>query len=491
MARRTLLALTLVLPFLAFSVQPPAAAVTTCLPDTPLAPVHAATAASPMGLRTTPDTTLPQLERLPDGTEKASEFAVIGSIAYVVGAFSGVLDRNGIRHARAGAFAVNLDTGALLPWAPRLTGGGTQGVTIHPDCTGTSLYVGGEFKAVNNVPRQYAARVAAYGAADTASAVLPWNPRPNKPVEWITALGAGRAHLVLAGKMTTVAGQPRTGLASVHRDTGTPDEWLRVTLDQADPAGPLMVHRIEGSPAGPYAGQWAVAVGNFGRASHWPNPPTTHRRIITISTNEPRAYVSSWNAEPHVRSEPSGGNTDCSNMFGNPERDVRWARDGLTWYTASTGAPRVRPTICDTVSAWDGRTMGGTRAPIWQQFTGGDSVSGLAVGPTSLFTFGHMRWLNNPPTPGLVVTPCNDDVPPYKLTSGWAGYDCAGPTAVVRQGMGEINKNGTVTPYRWVRSREAAMNVVAAVVPQGLLVASDGTSVQGITRRGLFLIRYA
>lgn len=130
---------------------------------------------------------------------------------FVGGSFDDVsgVAREGLAHIRA--------DGSLDAWSPAVNGSvGCMALG------GSTLYVGGSFSSVGGVPRQSLAAVDV-----TTGAVLPWNPNPSRtsPGAWIRQVVVGGPNVYFAGDFVTVAGQPRTRLAAASRATGLPSAF--------------------------------------------------------------------------------------------------------------------------------------------------------------------------------------------------------------------------------------------------------------------------
>ncbi len=195
---------------------------------------------------------------------------VVGRTVYVAGSFAAVRPFGaaaGVNTTpRANLLAYNIDTGALLNWAPSLDAQ-ARAITASPDgkriyvagdfskvdgqwrlhvaafdtatgalvsgfaptlssnalavaATNTTVYVGGEFNSAASVtggalvPR---AKVAAFAATD--GTLLDFNPNANDSVASMTVLKDG-SKVVLGGRFTTLGGAAAYGLGWVDPTTG-------------------------------------------------------------------------------------------------------------------------------------------------------------------------------------------------------------------------------------------------------------------------------
>ncbi|HKQ57276.1 MAG TPA: hypothetical protein VJY35_05370 [Candidatus Eisenbacteria bacterium] len=111
--------------------------------------------------------------------------------------------------------AINIAT-PTVAWTATPTG--TESEMIVDNST---LYVGGNFTAMNGQPRTC---LAAFDI--TNGTLLPWNPVANSTV---LALKVSGSTLYVGGAFTTIGGQPRLSLASLDLATGTPTDWNPTT----------------------------------------------------------------------------------------------------------------------------------------------------------------------------------------------------------------------------------------------------------------------
>jgi PKD repeat protein len=135
---------------------------------------------------------------------------------------------------RSNFLAYDLETGALLDYAPSFNGQ-VRSLAASPD--GTRLYVGGDFTTVNGVRKE---RVAAF---DVASGALDasFSPEPNKSV---IDLSASATTVYLAGAFVSVGDHERQKFAAVDAQTGALQPWAPVPAT----GGPT-VNRNKGNAA--------------------------------------------------------------------------------------------------------------------------------------------------------------------------------------------------------------------------------------------------
>jgi hypothetical protein len=374
--------------------------------------------------------------------------------------------------------AFNAVTGAPTSFAPNVDG---EVFTIAPSCTGTLLFMGGNFHHVNGAVRNYAAKVSV-----STSALATWNPNPNGIVEDMSIM---RGHLVVDGSFTKIGGANRTNMASLSQTAaaGTADNWLNISVTGHDPAGPQKIRKI----AANHRGTYAVMIGNFNTVGG-----VAHRRMAMLKLTDARAVLTPWATPLTASKNNADAGTDCSRAFPNPERDVDWTPGDTQFWVASTGGAHSG-SICDALSKWSGTATASTNPnarPMAIQYTGGDSITGVAATTYSVFTAGHNRWADNPPIyPFKPVTPCS----PTRSTTGSAGYNCWNPpsmggTSVDRPGMFEVNvSNAKATPWNPTKSRQRGMHVAMMITPQGLWIGSDANYVAGQPHNDIVLMPFA
>ena len=129
-----------------------------------------------------------------------------GPTVYVGGEFNTVTDAKGNTYNRSGAAAVDVRTGAVLPWNPRV-----RGEVRDLVATRQGVYLVGQFDQVKRQPRRHVARVSLGGPGKLARK---FRPRPNLPVNAVTL---SKKRIYLGGTFSAVNGVPRTKLAAVGR----------------------------------------------------------------------------------------------------------------------------------------------------------------------------------------------------------------------------------------------------------------------------------
>lgn len=146
---------------------------------------------------------------------------------------------------------------------------------------GNTLYVGGIFSKIGAEDRNYLAAIDL-----TTGAILPWNPRVNGVVEDILP---HNNQIFICGEFTTVGGQTRTYLAALDPQTGEPSDWNpifdRPVATLAAQGNLLFVGgsftEINGSPA-PYLAAFEIS---SGLQTSWKPNPDEYVSALEISDN--------------------------------------------------------------------------------------------------------------------------------------------------------------------------------------------------------------
>lgn len=341
-------------------------------------------------------------------------------------------------------FAFNATTGAIdTSFNPNL-GGAVNSL----DTDGTHIYVGGSFGSVGgNSAIRRVVKLTAAGAV-----VGSFNAVPNSAVNEVVVRGSrlyvgGSFSSIRSGTTTTSRGR----LAVLDAATGAVSSSLNVPFagvydPSNDGGGGTVIKRFDVSPDGTRL----VAVGNFATAGGLPRV-----QIAMLDTSGPTATVAPWATNRFDRTR-----NNCARVFDTWMRDVDFAPDGSWFAVNTTGAfagGSNSGTLCDTTTRWETASAG--NEPTWTNYSGGDTLYGVAVTGSAVYVGGHQRWHNNP----------------------FQG-DQAGPGAVPRDGIAALDPvNGM--PLSWNPGRERGVGAQAFfATDQGLWVGSDTNNIGGERR---------
>jgi hypothetical protein len=176
-----------------------------------------------------------------DGRVRAA--VVVGDTVYVGGAFSHALppasapDQTPVPRTRLAA--IDLPTGALLPWDPQANGD-VWALTASPD--GSTIYAGGDFTTIGAATRK---KVAAFLTAD--GLVTSWNAPVGGRVRTILATSDA---VYIGGTFSGVGGKSQPRLARLNTNTGALDTTWRPQVRQI-PAGGFDPSTGEGATCPP------------------------------------------------------------------------------------------------------------------------------------------------------------------------------------------------------------------------------------------------
>ena len=354
---------------------------------------------------------------------------------------SGTFSNTGDDVVRNRIFAFDATSGVIdAAFNPNL-GGAANSLTTD----GTFVYVGGAFSSVGgNSAIKRVVKLTAAGAVVGA-----FNAVPNKVVNEVVVRGS---RLYVGGAFTSVRSSNvttnRGALAALDSTTGAVLASVNVPFTGVyDPAlgGTTNVKRFDVSPDGTRL----AAVGNFGTVGG-----LTRVQIAVLDTGAASATVAPW-----ATNRFDAARNNCASVFDTFMRDVDFAPDGSYFVVTSTGAfagGSGSGTMCDTISRWETASTGND--PSWADYTGGDTLYGVAVTGSAVYIGGHMRWVNNP----------------------FQG-DQAGPGSVPREGIAALDPvNGLPLSWNPGRSRGVGAQAMFAT-SQGLWVGSDTTRLGGET----------
>lgn len=167
-----------------------------------------------------------------------------GSVFYIGGTFTNVINPDGSVVARNRIAAIDASTGYATSWDP---GADNDVVVIVP--SGGVVYIGGAFLNAGGQPRSRAAAIDAGTGAATA-----WDPQPNGTVFTMVLSGTT---MYMGGAFFQIAGTNRFFIGAVDAGTGALLPW--------NPSADNFVFSLAQSGSTIYAGGLFLNVGGFGR----------------------------------------------------------------------------------------------------------------------------------------------------------------------------------------------------------------------------------
>lgn len=360
---------------------------------------------------------------------EVDSIAQVGNLIVMGGNFTQVQNASGgATLNRRSIFAFDKDTGQVsTQFAPDLSGV-VKTVVKGP---GSTVYVGGTFNTANGANAYKIVQL----NVPSGTVVSTFRPgRVNAIVQSVRYVG-GR--LFMGGQFTTVGGQERLRFAELNPTTGAVLS-LDVPLEGTHWGGNTQIYNMDVNPDATKL----VMAGNFTSVG---GQSRTEVAMVDLTTNS----LSSWST---ARYEPR-----CYNVFEFIVRDVEFSPDGSYFVIGSTGGyGSGSPTLCDTVTRWESSASGAGQNPTWINYTGGDSVYSVAVTGSTIYTGGHMRWMNNP-----------------------SRADALGAGGVERTGIAALDPSNGL-PFSWAPGRARGQGVFDMLsTTDGLYIGSDTDRVRG------------
>jgi hypothetical protein len=359
------------------------------------------------------------------------------------GKITQVTSASGAVYTRSNLMAFSGNNGAVYAWAPA-TNGAVRALDLSPD--GRYLYVGGDFTTVGGV----AVRGLFKWDLTTNTRVAGFAPAMNGNVRDLKLVGS---NLLVAGDFTAAGGAARTAMASLNPTTGAATSYLNLGITGTMSTG--MKTSVSKFRVFPNSTR-LVLIGNFTTIS---GRGRRHAAMVYLTSTS--AVLGGWTSTYFYYG--------CSSVWPAWLTDVDVSPDGK-YFALVAGGGAVAGRLCDTVSRWENDPSKGT--PTWMNYTGGDTLRSVAITGAAVYVGGHQRWADNPPSPGVPCT--NDDGTP-----GTAGYNCKGPTAVDRPGIGAISPTtGKALSWNPTRSRGiGASELFVTNTPgiAGLWIGSDNS----------------
>jgi hypothetical protein len=384
----------------------------------------------------------------PSGTARPHVDAIgqAGNTIFAGGFFTRV-EKSGLQYPRGHFFAFDATTGVLratvVPtYVDPVFNNQIWAITTF----GNSVYVGGEFTTVNGIERRGLVKIDALtGAVDLA-----FNP------PWAT----GKVNTLRVWNNRLIAGGGFSGkLRALNLNTGANTGFINLGITNAIPDawGGVSVYDIAISPDNTKL----IATGNFRTVSGQPRT-----RMFIANLDGPSATLDDWYYP--------GFEKPCGTT--NPRRraylqGVDFSPDGTYFVVAATGfavadnadiwpsGSATFHTVCDAVARFN---LDNDQEPVWINYTGGDSLFGVAATGVAVYTQGHNRWMSNP-----------------------FGRDSMGPGAVNRRGLAAVHPaTGALLPWNPNKPAEIGGKVFL-VTETGLWVGSDSRTWRGEPHRGI------
>ena len=319
-------------------------------------------------------------------------------------------------------FAYDPVTGQIdTNFVPQLDG---EVETLAPAPDGTSVFVGGVFANVNGVSNFGLTKL----SVGTGQRVSGFNATTAGRVRDIEVSGNT---LYMGGDIWSVNGVPRARLAAVNATTGALDTSFTVGTT----APRVSVDWVAELAVSPDGSEMTI-VGNFSAVDNQPRA-----QVAVIDLSGPTAQLANWSTDAFGAA--------CSSSFWTYVRDVEYSPDSAYFVIVTTGGPHY-PSLCDSASRWESGQRGAAVAETWVDWTGGDTLTAVAISDVSVYVGGHQRWLNN-----------------------YLGFDSAAAGAVSRPGIGALDPINGV-PLSWNPGKDRGVAVWDLhLSDRGLYVGSD------------------
>ena len=334
-------------------------------------------------------------------------FAEVGNTVLVGGNFTQTrTDASETVVPRSYIFAFDRTTGEITPFNPAING---EVFKIIPTGDGQTVWVAGGFSSVNGVTVRSLVKL------DITSGLRVTSFTPPAFGGRIHDMALRNGRLYVTGRFTTVAGQPRTLLAAVDPVTGANIPDVNITFSEPRGGGSLSVYASDFTPDG----NTLIAVGNFTKVAG-----QTRYQIVKLDLSTGTPALANWNTNRF-------GN-GCSSSFDTYMRDVEFSPDGSYFAVVTTGAYSSQ-FLCDSASRFDTNSTSMAAEPVWTNYTGGDTLTAVAVTDAAVYIGGHNGWMNNP-----------------------YAADAVGNGAVTREGLAALDpRSGALLP--WAPPRNARL----------------------------------
>ncbi len=302
----------------------------------------------------------------------------VGNMLIAGGNFTTVAARGGTpTYSRTGLFAFDATTGAISTTFDPVFNGVVN--ALLPGPTPNTIYVGGAFTTVNGTTASHVV------VLDATTGAVVSSFRAAVSNGSVQTLAQSGSHLFLGGYFTTVGGAAHVGIASIDASTGLLDPYVNLQMS--------VHHNNAGSGAqggigatdmvvNPQNDRLAV-IGNFKIVDG-----LSRDQLVMVTLGATAASVTpDWAT---TRYSPL-----CFNWaYDSDVRGVAFSPDG-SWFVVTATGGSSTGALCDSAARWETYASGTNLQPTWVDYTGRDTVWGVAITNSVVFIGGHNRWMNN------------------------------------------------------------------------------------------------
>ena len=361
--------------------------------------------------------------------QNVNQIAQCGSTMYAVGTISSVKQAT-LTYTRDNAFSFSATDGAVTSWNPDVNGT-VSAITFSPDCS--TAYLGGRFTSVHG------ATVKNLVAVDASTGAVIDSFAHHAAAQVVT-LQYVNGQVIAGGQFNSINGASRTQLASLDPSTGKVTGYVDLAFSgqYSGSSTPTKVYNSQVSNDGTRMLVEGVFTSIEGQS---------RQQVAMLNLSGSTVVVDAWDATEF--------DSSCVTNEALYAKSATWAPDDSAVYVATTGykpdggstsAPRSG--LCDAVAKFSSNPS--TVTHTWINYAGCDSLYSVAADSENVYIGGHERFADNP-----------------------NGCDAAGPGAVSRPGVGDIDpSSGLATNWNPTRSRgHGAEDLLLTAA--GLWIASD------------------
>jgi hypothetical protein len=354
-----------------------------------------------------------------------------GANAYAVGTFTKVAGPNQAAVTRNNAFSFNASTGQITSWNPNVNGT-VYTIAFSPDCS--YAYLGGQFTAVGSTTVKNIVKVSTSTGAVTAGFGHSASAK-------VMTLVMTASHLIAGGYFGSINGSSTKYIASLDPTTGKNDGYVTIPVSGTVGTYATSIYKFALSNSGTRL----LVSGAFSSVAGQPR-----QQIFMLDLGATSATLDPWYSTLF--------NGSCAAKEAFYVKGFTWSPDDARVYIATTGYKGSA--LCDVAAAFSS-SASSSQPALWINKTGCDSLYATAADATDVYIGGHERWADNP-----------------------NGCDAAGPGAVSRPGIGDIDPvTGLATPWNPTRSRgKGAVDMY--IDPSGNLWVSSDNGNNTVTRCG-------